>query len=90
MSALGANQLLSTESPALSLTTSASNLTLSWPLASAGYVVQSRPNLVLGNWINVPSPAPPISGGQWQVTLPVSPTAPAKFFEPVEALGGAV
>lgn len=80
MHALGPNQLLSTASPALSLATSANNLTLSWPLASAGYVVQSRTNLMLGNWLNVPTPAPQIIGGQWQVTLPVSPTAPATFY----------
>ena len=78
--ALGPDQLLSTESPALSLAISASNLTLSWPLASAGYVVQSRTNLLLGNWMNVAVPAPQISGGQWQVTLPVSTETPATFY----------
>jgi glucuronoarabinoxylan endo-1,4-beta-xylanase len=80
MHALGPNQLLSTESPAVSLTTSANNLTLAWPLANAGYTVQSRTNLVLGNWLNVPAPAPQIIGEQWQVTLPVSPSTPATFY----------
>jgi hypothetical protein len=78
--ALGVNQTLSTESPALSLTATPGNLTLRWPLASAGYVVQSRTNLVVGNWVNVASPAPQIIGGQWQVILPVTPASEATYF----------
>jgi hypothetical protein len=56
--------------PLVSLTLAGTNLTLSWPLASAGFTVQSRTNLVLGNWLNVTSPAPQIVGNQWQVALP--------------------
>jgi hypothetical protein len=46
------------------------NLTLSWPLASAGFTLQSRTNLTLGNWMDVPSPVPQIAGSNWQVMLP--------------------
>jgi hypothetical protein len=46
------------------------NLTISWPLANAGFIVQSRTNLALGDWLNVTSPAPQIVGNQWQVALP--------------------
>jgi hypothetical protein len=70
--ALGPNQLLSTNSPTISVTTTPMNLTLTWPLASAGFKVRSNTNLVSGNWVNVTSPAPQIIGGQWQVTLPLS------------------
>ena len=69
MAALGPNELLSSASPPLTLAATPTTLTLTWPLASAGFTVQSRTNLVLGNWVNVASPAPQISGGQWQVTL---------------------
>jgi O-glycosyl hydrolase len=78
--ALGSNQLLSTNSPSVSLTATMSNLTLSWPLASAGFTVQSRTNLVLGGWVNLSSPAPQIIGSQWQVTLPVPTNTPSIFY----------
>jgi hypothetical protein len=78
--ALGPNQLLSTNSPGLSVVATPTSLTLSWPLASAGFTVQSRTNLVLGNWATVTSPAPQISGGQWQVVLPVSANVGAAFY----------
>ena len=78
--ALGPNQLLSTNSPGLSVVATPTSLTLSWPLASAGFIVQSRTNLVLGNWATVTSPAPQISGGQWQVVLPVSANVGAAFY----------
>lgn len=58
--------------PPLSLTQTTTNLTLSWPLASAGFTLQSRTNLVSGNWENVTSPAPQVVGDQWQVELPLS------------------
>jgi len=78
--ALGSSQLLSTNSPQMNLAISAANLTLSWPLANAGFTLQSRTNLVLGNWVNVTSPSPQILSGQWQVTLPVSSTNPGTFY----------
>ncbi|MGC3959968.1 MAG: carbohydrate-binding protein [Verrucomicrobiota bacterium] len=80
MYALGPNQLLSSASPPLRLAATPTTLTLTWPLESAGFTVQSRTNLMLGNWVNVPSPAPQIISGQWQVTLPVSASSPATFF----------
>ena len=70
--ALGSGGLLSTNNLTASLTRTGTNLTVSWPLANAGFTVQSRTNLALGNWLNVASPAPQITGGQWQVTLPQS------------------
>ena len=78
--ALGPNQLLSTNSPSITVASTATNLTLTWPLASAGFTLQSRTNLILGNWVNVASPAPQIIGGQWQVTLPVSVSVDSAFY----------
>ena len=68
--ALGPNQLLSTNSPSVTVASTGTNLTLTWPLASAGYALQSRTNLALGSWANVTSPSPQIVNGQWQVALP--------------------
>lgn len=56
--------------PPLSLNLTATTLTLSWPETSTGYTLQSRTNLLLGNWGNVTTPAPQIVSGQWRVTLP--------------------
>jgi glucuronoarabinoxylan endo-1,4-beta-xylanase len=84
MYALGPNQLLSNASPTVSVAATPTSLTLTWPLASAGFTVQSRTNLTLGNWVNVTSPVPQIIGGQWQVTLPVSVGLPATFYRLVK------
>jgi hypothetical protein len=78
--ALGPNQLLSTNSPSITVAANATNLILTWPLASAGFTLQSRTNLVLGSWANVASPAPQIVGGQWQVALPVSTSTDSTFY----------
>ncbi len=78
--ALGSNQLLSTNSPAIGFSMSANNPTLSWPLDSAGFTVQSRTNLILGNWVNANLPTPQIVGGQWQVILPVTTSTPSTFY----------
>lgn len=78
--ALGPTQLLSTNRPALSLATAPTTLTLTWPLAAAGYTVQVRTNLGLGNWLTLSSPAPQISGDRWRVTLPVSSGTPVIFY----------
>jgi hypothetical protein len=82
--ALGSSQQLSTNSPAMSIANSGASQTLSWPLANAGYTLQSRTNLVVGNWVNVTIPAPQIVGSQWQVTLPSSPGPDPKFYRLVK------
>ena len=68
----------------VSVAATPTSLTLTWPLASAGFTVQSRTNLMLGNWVNVTSPVPQIIGGQWQVTLPVTASTPAIFYRLVK------
>jgi hypothetical protein len=74
---LGPNQLLSTASPAISASASGGSLSLSWPVASAGYTVLTTTNLAAGNWI-VAVVTPQIVGGQWQVVLPI--TGNAQFY----------
>jgi hypothetical protein len=59
---------------------SGANLTLTWPLANAGYTLQSCTNLVSGNWANVTLTTPQIIGGQWQVTLPPATNAGSVFY----------
>ena len=68
--ALGSGQLLNTNSPPMSLAITGTNLELSWPLANAGFALQSRTNLVMGNWLDVTAPAPQIVGSNWQVVMP--------------------
>ena len=78
--AMGPSQLLSTNSPAMNLALTGANLTVSWPVASAGFTLQSRTNLTLGDWMNVTLPAPQIIGSQWQVVLPPSGNTPSTFY----------
>jgi O-glycosyl hydrolase len=68
---LGPSELLSTNSPFAALTTSGTNLAISWPVASAGFSLQSSTNLAADRWTTLLSPAPQIINGQWQVTLPL-------------------
>src|ERR1017187_5758461 len=81
---LGPNQLLSTNSPTVAYSTSANNLTLSWPVSSAGFMVQSSTNLMQGNWLNLTSVPPQIAGGQWQITIPLSGSANSIFYRLVK------
>jgi fibronectin type 3 domain-containing protein len=78
--ALGPDQLLSTNAPLLGLALTGTNVTVSWPLANAGFTLQSRTYLALGDWVNVTSPAPQIVGGQWQVALPSSGNGQSVFY----------
>jgi hypothetical protein len=76
--ALGSSQLLSTNRPVVSVVPTPSNLTLTWPLVSAGFTLQTSTNLAAGNWVTVTSPAPQIAGTNQQISLPA--TNPAQFF----------
>jgi hypothetical protein len=65
-------QVAVTPTPSVNLTVTGTNLTVSWSLASDGFRLQSRTNLIWGNWEDVTVPPPEMVGNQWQVTLPVS------------------
>jgi poly(hydroxyalkanoate) depolymerase family esterase len=77
--ALGPSQLLSTNSPEMRMAILGTNLTISWPLASAGYTLQWRTDLVQGGWVNVTSVAPQIVGNLWQMALPQSTNSSAFY-----------
>ncbi len=72
---LGPNQLLTTAGVGIQAQASAGSLVLKWPLAAAGFTLQSRSSLGSGSWSPV-STLPQIvgSGGvtNWQVTMPLS------------------
>jgi alpha-L-arabinofuranosidase len=67
---LGPNQVLSIANPTMSASTAGGNLTLMWPLSSAGFTLLSRTNLISGDWMTVTSPTPQIFGSQWQIIMP--------------------
>jgi hypothetical protein len=69
---LGPNQTLSGASPALNFTPGGPNLTLTWPLAAAGFNLATCTNLSTGVWLPVSAAAPRIVNGLWQVAVPVS------------------
>jgi hypothetical protein len=78
---LGPNQLLTSASVSIQAKASGGNLVLKWPVAAAGFTLQSRGSLNSGNWNPVAlSPQIVGSGGNtnWQVTLPLS-GSPAFF-----------
>jgi hypothetical protein len=66
--------------PVMRVALTGTNLTVSWPLASAGYTVQSRTNLSEGNWVNLVSPTPQIVGSEWQVTVSTTANEPSTFY----------
>lgn len=68
---LGPDQLLDVGIPTLNAELAGSSLTLSWPLAAAGFSLFTRTNLAAGNWTTV-SQSPQIVGNQWQVTVPMA------------------
>jgi hypothetical protein len=69
---LGPSALLSTTSPTLHVSNAGGgSVLLTWPLASAGFTLQSRSSLTSGSWAPVPL-GPQIVGGNWQVTVPAS------------------
>ena len=74
---LGPNQLLTLASPSVSAIVAAGNLTLTWPVASAGFTVMTTTNLAPANWVPAASAAQ-INGNQWQINLPV--TSAAQYF----------
>jgi len=71
---LGPSQTLTTNA-VLSASVSGSNLVLSWPLAAAGFTVESRTNLTSGAWTTVSSSPQIIGGTKWQAAVPVSGSA---------------
>jgi hypothetical protein len=67
--------------PQMSLALTRTNLAVSWPTnANTGYTVQFCTNLMLGNWLNVTSPAPQIVGSNWQLALPPASNNPSAFY----------
>jgi hypothetical protein len=78
--AMGPGEVLSTNSPTMSVTTASTSLTLTWPVGSAGFTVQSATNLASGGWVNVSAPLPQIVGGQWQFALPMSVGTNSMFY----------
>lgn len=69
--ALGPTQLLSQANPTVSAVVSNGSLTLSWPVACAGYAVLTTTNLVDPVW-SAAAESPQIVGNTWQVNLPVA------------------
>jgi hypothetical protein len=69
--ALGPDQLLSSAMPTVQAGLAGSTLTVSWPLASASFILQGTTNLASGSWTNLSSLAQ-IVAGQWQLSLPLS------------------
>jgi len=76
---LGPDALLSTTNPVISVAAGPGGLTLTWPVASAGYAVMTTTNLLTGNW-SVANVTPQLTGSQWQVTLPVA-AGNAQFYQ---------
>jgi hypothetical protein len=74
---LGPNQTLSTTA-SLKATSSGGQLVLSWPLANAGFSVQSSTSLSGSNWVTLTNAPVLVGNTNWQVTLPES--SQAQFF----------
>jgi alpha-L-arabinofuranosidase len=79
--AMGPSQLLLQASPPLSAWTTNGNLTLAWPLAAAGFSLQTSTNLAQNGWTNA-TVTPQIVGNQWQTIVTLSTNA--RFFRLIQ------
>jgi regulation of enolase protein 1 (concanavalin A-like superfamily) len=66
--------------PTLILSRPGTNLMFSWPVTSAGFILQSSTNLAPGSWVTVTSPVPQNTNGQWQVILSPATNAGPVFY----------
>jgi hypothetical protein len=65
--------------PQVSLALVGTNLMVSWSQTNTGFTVQYCTDLMLGNWLNITSPAPQTVGSQWQVVLPPANAGPVFY-----------
>ena len=70
---LGPDQLLVT-SVAMKINQLAQTSTLTWPVAAAGFSLQTSSNLLQGPWITLTNAPTLIGNTNWQIALPVSGT----------------
>ena len=70
--------------PNLIIIMAGTNFMFSWPVASAGFTLQSSTDLTPGSWVTVTSAVPQNTGGQWQVILPLSGDADSTFYRLVK------
>jgi len=66
---LGPDQTLSTTAT-LTATFSSGSVTLSWPLADAGFSVQSSSSLASPNWVTLTNVPVLVGGATWQTVVP--------------------
>jgi hypothetical protein len=66
-------RILAIAFPTLRIARSGNNIVITWPTASAGFVLQSTSDLTNRTWTNV-STTPTVNGSNNQVTLPTSGT----------------
>lgn len=78
--ALGPDLVPSAGVPVVKPALSGTNLTLSWPLASPGFTLQSCSNLALGDWVALASPKPQIVGDRWEVDVPARGGETSMFY----------
>jgi hypothetical protein len=70
---LGPDQLLVTN-VAMKINQLAQTSTLTWPVAAAGFSLQTSSNLPLGPWVTLTNAPTLIGNTNWQIALPVSGT----------------
>ena len=75
-----ANAMPQAPPPNLIISPSSTNFVFSWPVASAGFTLQSATNLASPDWMAVTSAVPQIVGDQWLVTLPFPTNAEPAFY----------
>jgi cellulose 1,4-beta-cellobiosidase len=70
--------------PNLNISLTGTNFMFSWPVASAGFTLQSSTNLTPGSWVPVTSAVLQSNDGQWQVLLPPATNAASTFYRLVK------
>ena len=69
---LGPNQVLTTSGVTIHVAQSGGNSVISWPLAAAGFSLQTSSNLSSGSWVTLTNAPIMVGNTNWQITVPAS------------------
>jgi Concanavalin A-like lectin/glucanases superfamily len=69
---LGPSQVLTTSNVSIHYAQSGGNSVISWPLAAAGFSLQSSSNLLPGSWVTLTNAPVVVGNTNWQITVPAS------------------
>jgi hypothetical protein len=67
--------VIGTSPPHMDYVMTGTNLFLTWPATPNGWILESKTNLLIGDWVEIPG-----SQSNTSMAVPLIPTAPAEFY----------